>query len=533
MIALRVRCLRPLGIVYAALIAAAWGVVPQGQAQSVPASASLTGCIRDVQGRAVAKATIKINGNNLHLSPQTDAAGNYSISLVPGTYSAHAEAAGFEPASFGPVTITKDESKTINFVLRLQAPQQQSSLGAPNFFDQPQFTIAGVRDTSNLSGHASGSMGPARASLAKELTSAPVGVATSDAALEQAARDAADREPNNFEANYRAGVLLLQNFQPRDALAYLQRANSLRPDDDLSSFQLAQAFADAGEYNNARALIPRLQSKRDSADLHHLLGNIQEKAGNPLVAVRELQEAAKLDPSEANIFDWGAELLSHRAIEPAIQVFSNGTRRFPASGRMRAGLGVASYELGSYEAAVRYLCEAADMNPRDSNAYLLLGEMQNADNGQSNLLRDTLERFARVQPENPWANYYYAVVLWKRRKGAEDTATSAQVESLLHRAVRLDPTLANGYFQLGVLYSERKDLSRAISSYQSALKIDSELAEAHYRLAHAYMLNGQKWQGQEELRLYKQASKARADELERQRREVQQFVYTLQQQPRR
>ena len=103
----------------------------------------------------------------------------------------------------------------------------------------------------------------------------------------------------------------------------------------------------------------------------------------------------------------------------------------------------------------------------------------------------------------------------------------AQVESHLTRAVQLDPKLGVGYLQLGVLYAERKDFSHAISSYQSAIHAAPQLEEAHYRLAQAYKRTGEKEKAEEELRVYNQLSKSKDEEVERERRESRQFVYTL------
>jgi hypothetical protein len=56
----------------------------------------------------------------------------------------------------------------------------------------------------------------------------------------------------------------------------------------------------------------------------------RRKLGNPLEAVREYQRAAELDASEQYLFDWGTELLTHRALEPAAEVFTKGNRLFPS-----------------------------------------------------------------------------------------------------------------------------------------------------------------------------------------------------------
>ena len=61
----------------------------------------------------------------------------------------------------------------------------------------------------------------------------------------------------------------------------------------------------------------------------------------PLAAVREYQRAVELDANEPNLFDWGAELLVHRAVEPAIEVFTKGNRLYPQSSRMLLGLAAA------------------------------------------------------------------------------------------------------------------------------------------------------------------------------------------------
>jgi tetratricopeptide (TPR) repeat protein len=234
-----------------------------------------------------------------------------------------------------------------------------------------------------------------------------------------------------------------------------------------------------------------------------------------------------MNPSESNFFDWGAELLVHHAVEPAIEVFTKGNRLFPDSARMLVGLGVAWYARGSYDQAARRLCEASDLNPGDANPYLFLGKIQSVETTQSEGLVERLQRFARLQPENALANYYYALSLWKQRKNLDDTQTVLQAESLLRKSVRLDPKLGPAYLQLGILSSDRKDFSQAISAYQKAIAASPRLEEAHYRLAQAYRRTGEQSKAQQELQLYDQLSKQTAEEVERERHEVQQFVYTL------
>lgn len=429
-----------------------------------------------------------------------------------------------------------------------QASESSSSLGKPEFFDEPAFTVAGVTDTTNLGGHASGMSQPrATDSLASSIVSlgkerlASGGAVISSEPSEESLREAVNNEPGNLQANRRLGKLLLDNGKARDGIPYLEQAHQLNPRDFETGYELARAYAQTGDYerarSGARALLEQQErgiqdkagenkSAPHKAEAHHLLAELDEKLRNPLEAVGEYQRAAELDPSESNLFDWGADLLLHRAPEPAIEVFGKGNRLFPRSVKMLIGLGVSWYVRGSYEEAARRLCAATDLNPSDPTGYLFLGKMLSAESVDSNGVVERLGRFARLQPENALANYYYALGLWKQHNGPQDNASLAQVESFLQSAVRLDPTLGSGYLQLGIVYAERNDIPKAIAAYEKAIAATPKLPEAHYRLAQAYKRVGDEPGAQKEMQAFRQISKE--SEAERERREVQQFVYKMQ-----
>jgi tetratricopeptide (TPR) repeat protein len=195
---------------------------------------------------------------------------------------------------------------------------------------------------------------------------------------------------------------------------------------------------------------------------------------------------------------------------------------------MLEGLAASWYALGSYDHAVQRICEASDLSPNDENPYLFMGKMQDVEAAPSEAIIERLERFVRLQPGNALASYYYAVSVWKRRrKSPEDGKNVAEVEALLEKAIQLDPTLGLAHLQLGILYSERKEFSNAVAAYQRAIQATPSLEEAHYRLAQAYRQTGETSKAQAELKLYEEISNEKAAEIERQRHEVQQFVYQL------
>jgi tetratricopeptide (TPR) repeat protein len=322
------------------------------------------------------------------------------------------------------------------------------------------------------------------------------------AETENTLRETHQRDPASFAANYGLGKFLVEGGRDAEAKPFLARASNVEAGD--SSLRVQQ-----------------------KADLHHLLGDLAEHTGDPLAAVREYQRAAELVASETNIFDWGAELLLHHAPEPATEVFGNGNRLFPQSVRMLVGLGVAWYVRGSYEQAARSLCQAADLAPNDLTPYLFLGKILSVENSVSPAIAERVARFAEHQPQNAMANYYLAVSLWKQRKSADDKEIAARVQALLERAAALDPTLSEAFLQLGIVHAERKDFSQAIVAYEQAIQANPRLEQAHYRLAQAYRLSGQSAKAQNELKTYEEISREKASELDRERSDIKQFVYTL------
>ena len=499
-------------------------------------SASLRGTVRDSEGKAVAGATVTLraNGASQMQTSHTDSQGNYSFAaLQGGAYVLRAEMAGYGDAEIPSFSLGPKETKTVDLILppANQLASQPISPRAPTFFDQPQFTVAGVTDTTTTGSHGSDTTARTRDTLAKETVS--LGNAPTDAGRaaasenEKSLRENVEHDPHSFEANHRLGKVLAENGGAREAIPYLERAGELKAGDYENAYDLALANESAGNYQRAREIARTLLPRFDKAEVHHLLGDVQEKLGNSLDSVREYQRAVELDRSETYIFDWGSELLLHHAPEPAAEVFARGNRLYPRSARMLIGLGAAWFAQGSFALAVQKICEASDLNPNDSIPYRFLGTMQEAETPPSQEAVEKLRRFAERQPNNAEANYYYAVGLWKLRTEPQYSASAAQVESLLRSAIHLDPKYAAAYLQLGILHSEQNDYPAAITDYQQAIQADPQMEQVHYRLAQAYRHVGDVAKSKAELKEYDRTAKESAQQAERERHEIPRFFYTL------
>jgi Flp pilus assembly protein TadD len=261
-----------------------------------------------------------------------------------------------------------------------------------------------------------------------------------------------------------------------------------------------------------------------SADQHRLAGEQNEKLGNPLAAVHEFEQAVRMDPNEQNYFEWGSELLLHRAVWQAQEVFAKGAEAYPRSVRMLTALGTALFSSAHYDQAALRLCDASDLNPADPEPYEFLGKIEIASPDPLTCVEQKLVRFVREQPENSLANYLYAMAIWKQQQQSADPQALLKMEALLTKAVSLDAKCADAYLQLGILNSSRRDFHQAIDFYTKAIDANPDLAEAYYRLGVAYDRIGDPAKAEHEFQLHDQKRKQQAAAVERERREVKQFL---------
>lgn len=406
------------------------------------------------------------------------------------------------------------------------------------FADAPNFTVAGVTDWTAVGGHGSDATLRTSEALAREAITlkpeaSPNGAAgtSADRAEETKLRAALAAAPASFEANHRLGDFYLHAGKYREAIPLLQTAAKIDPANYQNAYDLALALQGAGEFSRAREQLRNLPPHADNADLHRLSGDLDEQLGDPLAAVHEYEQAARLDPSEQNYFAWGSELLLHRAVWQAQEVFQKGAEAYPKSARMLAAFGAALFAGALYDQAALELCAASDLNPADPGPYLFLGKIQIAAPEPLPCVEPKLAQFAREQPDNALANYFYAMAIWKRQGQPPDPHDLQQVESLLTRAVTVDNKCSDAYLQLGILNYSQDDFEKAIGLYKRAIAVDPQSGEAHYRLGVAYDRTGDPAKAKEEFQLHDQIEHQQAAAIESQRREVKQFLVVLQGQP--
>ena len=215
----------------------------------------------------------------------------------------------------------------------------------------------------------------------------------------------------------------------------------------------------------------------------------------------------------------------------AKDVFASGAKLYPKSPRMLTALGAALFAGAFYDDAALRLCDASDLNPANPEPYLFMGKIEIAAPNALACVEQKLARFVQLQPANPLANYYYAMTLWKQQGLSIDQKALERVETMLTKAVTIDPQCSDGYLQLGNLKASQRDYAKAIGFYSKAIETNPQLSEAHYRLGVAYDRVGDRAKATEQFQLHDEIGKQQAAVVDRQRREVKQFLVVVPDKP--
>jgi len=491
---------------------------------------AVEGVVCDAEKRPLADVKVSLDDQveGRTLSAATDNAGHFRFSGVgASTYVLRARRPGYVDRTEGPFAIGRGETKTLNLEMaaeKASAPEK-SAAQAMEYSDEPQFTVAGMTDPSNVGGHGSNVTLPTKEALAREtasLAASPTGPNKTAAA--NAPEGALPNVPaGDFAQNLKAGRELLQAGQAKDSITYLERALQLKPMDYDARYALATAYQKSGDMKRADQAVQTLLAREERAELHALLAEVRESEGQPLEAVREYQRAAEMEPSEENLFAWGAELLLHHADAPALEVFGKGHRLYPKSVRILVGLGSAAYAQDLNEQAARWLLEAIALEPADRRPYLFLGKVQEVAKSEPQEWAEAFRRFVTLRPGDAMAHYYFAVALEKQRRGERDFPAR---EAELEKAIAIEPRLGDAYLKLGILYAEKGELAKAVTSLQKAVEYTPLPDEAHLRLAQVYRRMGETEKARKESDLYEEVAAKKKEQMERERRELGQFVFT-------
>jgi tetratricopeptide (TPR) repeat protein len=159
-------------------------------------------------------------------------------------------------------------------------------------------------------------------------------------------------------------------------------------------------------------------------------------------------------------------------------------------------LGRLDYDAQHYPEAIRHFQQAIALDPAMARAYDNLGlcYFYQNENGPALKSFDTAIALGRNHP-SAWPYLNRAVAL-------QFVGRTQEAETDLREALRLDPQLAAAHYRLGNVLQQLGRLDAAVQEQLAAVRLDDKYAEPHIALAHLYSQMGRKAAAQEEVKIY-------------------------------
>jgi tetratricopeptide (TPR) repeat protein len=328
------------------------------------------------------------------------------------------------------------------------------------------------------------------------------------------------------EQHFALGLMFASSGAYPGAISHFEETLQLEPKSASAIYNLALAHKGARNPQAAIQLLEATVEEQPNAELYNLLASLEEDAGRYVEAVRHYQRAVELDSTkEQYLFDLGAEYLLHLTFDAAVEAFRLGSRKFPSSARLYVGRGLAQFALRQYADAADAFLSALEADPSSPDAFLAWNDMpQFVVAAEWPKIRFRLQRLAERYPENFHVVFCYGAALLHQAMSSSGADGLDAAQSLLEKAVHLNPRLAMAHFELGSLYAERKQHSNAIASFREAIRLDSNSEMAHYKLAQIYRDLNELELAEQELSLYQKLSRNHRDQMAQTRSTIKQFV---------
>jgi Tfp pilus assembly protein PilF len=301
-----------------------------------------------------------------------------------------------------------------------------------------------------------------------------------------------------------------------EAEAELNAALTLDPANAETVLRLARVYLARKEIPAAgRALEAALARKVEAPAIYALLAVVYEKSGHIENAIPAMRIAIQLDPqSEKYRFQYGVLLTETNAPAAAVIRLNEALQSFPKSSRLHLAIGLANLKMDKNGEAAQAFNRAIELDPEFAQAYAYLGILRVAAGQYEEGVR-CFEQALQRNPNIAVVHYLLADALLK-----QTDADAARIEKSLKRAIELDATYAPAPLALGKLHMRAGRLPEAVAEFEQVIRLDPNLAEAYYQLSRALNRLKRTAEAQSALAAFKRLSDSQKQQEQDEQRDI-------------
>jgi O-antigen biosynthesis protein len=281
----------------------------------------------------------------------------------------------------------------------------------------------------------------------------------------------------------------------KSAITYYHRAIEQQPDLAEAYLGWAELLTKSGAKEQAIACyLQGLKQVEDNPEIYYRLGNLYQQESKWSQAAVCYQKAVQYAVDYAQAHHELAEVLSRlEQWSEAIISYRQAIKYNSDFSWSYNNLGYALIQVGQWEEAIPVYQQAIALNRDFPWSYYNLAEAYSMLN-QWSQAADLYQQAAKIQPDLPQLPQKIGNALYHRAHQDLDEALKhfrvaikqqPQELSAYHQAIAIDKTNLELYLQLGDLLIQRGQLEEGIVTYQMALQVHPQNAEAMARLKEA------------------------------------------------
>jgi predicted O-linked N-acetylglucosamine transferase (SPINDLY family) len=215
----------------------------------------------------------------------------------------------------------------------------------------------------------------------------------------------------------------------------------------------------------------------NSAEALTLQAEISYAQGNFTSAIANCEQAIVLQPSFAAAYvTLGNVRQAQGLIDAAIRSYTQALELDPNLAQAHANLGSMFYKQGLLDEAITYYRQALSLKPNFAAVYwnLALALRRQGNEPEAQICE---QKAVEYQPQLAGANFFFNQGNKQASQGKLDEAMNSW-----EQAIKLDPNLAEAYCQIGMILRYRGEHKPAISQFEKALEVKPNLVPAHQHL---------------------------------------------------
>jgi Flp pilus assembly protein TadD len=232
---------------------------------------------------------------------------------------------------------------------------------------------------------------------------------------------------------------------------------------------------------DAKTAIELARQAKPSPAAENLWGRALAADGQPAEAKAHLAAASKAAPADASFaFDYAQVLLQQKDFGNAAEIVNGALLAHPDDAQLTLALGVARYGQRRFEEAIQTFLRVIAINPSIEQPYRFLGKMLDQAGPQLREIVKANEAWASQEPKNA-----EAWLLLGKARLAND-AEDVTAEDLLRRSIGIDSKDWEAHYELGTLLESRHHFTDAAAELKRAVELDPKQPTPHYHLARVY-----------------------------------------------